>query len=160
MASPNKYETCAEIEIVVARYFDPRRNTVVPNVWWGMGLDHECDLFVMTKAGYAYEVEIKTSKADLKADQLKRHGHKTKMIRKLYFAIPKKLEGCIDLIPERAGVLVVSAGGFIEKVREAIDFPGNPLSPQQQLKLARLGCMRIWTLKATIRSIRRERDEL
>jgi hypothetical protein len=80
------HETCVEIESAVAGYFNPRRCTIVPNVWWGLGLNHECDLFVMNQTGHAYEVEIKTSRADIKADQKKRHSHNSKFIRRLYFA--------------------------------------------------------------------------
>ena len=76
--------TVSEIELAVAHYFDPRRNIIVPNVWWGMGFNYECDLLVLTKAGYAYEVEIKTTKSDLKADLKKEHGHKSDKIRKLF----------------------------------------------------------------------------
>jgi hypothetical protein len=96
----------AEIEIAVARYFHPRVNLVVPNVSWGMGL-HECDLLVITRAGYAYEVEIKISKSDLKKDREKRHCHVSSRISRLYFAIPKELENCIDYVPERAGIISV-----------------------------------------------------
>ncbi len=72
-----------DIECALATYFDPRRNLIVPNVWWGMGLNHECDLMVMTRSGYVYEVEIKTSKADLVRDLKKPHGHGDDKIRKL-----------------------------------------------------------------------------
>jgi hypothetical protein len=124
---------------------------IVPNVWWGMGLNHECDLFILTPGGYAYEVEIKTSRADLKADLKKRNGHKSTLLRKLYFAIPEKLKSCIDLIPEHAGILVVSNGGFVEKIREAKnDVSAKPLDLNHRLKLAHLGTMRIWPLKKTI----------
>ena len=145
------YETCPEIEAAVVKYFDPRRCCIVPNVWWGLDLNHECDLFVLTKTGYAYEVEIKTSKADLKADLKKRSGHHSKQIRKLYFAVPEKLEACIDLIPERAGVLVVRANGSCKKIREAKNnTDARKLSEAKQFGLARLGTMRIWPLKAAL----------
>ncbi len=153
------FETCPEIESAVARFFDPRRNTIVPNVWWGMGLNHECDLFVLTKTGFAYEVEIKTSRADLKADLFKRHGHDSVQIRKLYFAIPEKLEFCIDLIPEKAGVLVVYPGGAVKKYREAtLNKLAHPLTEARQLKLAQLGTMRIWSLKSTIQQLCRMKN--
>jgi len=145
------YETCPEIEAAVVKYFDPRRCCIVPNVWWGLDLNHECDLFVLTKAGYAYEVEIKTSRADLKADIKKRHLHVSKWVRKLYFAIPENLEAGIDLIPEKAGILVVTKTGQVKKFREAkSDTRAKRLPEKTQLKLARLGTMRIWPLKAAL----------
>lgn len=48
----------AHLQIACARYFNPRKNVIVPNVSWGMAL-HECDILVMTPAGVAYEVECK-----------------------------------------------------------------------------------------------------
>lgn len=149
------YETTSEIETAVAGYFDPRRCVVVPNVWWGMDLMHECDLFVLTKSGFAYEVEIKTSSSDLKRDILKRHGHKSKMLKRLYFAIPLKLlEANREYIPAHAGILTVNHRGLVKKEREAkINNDAVPLKPEQQLKLAHLGTMRIWTLKKELRRI-------
>ncbi len=143
------FETCPEIESVIARYFDSRRCVIVSNVWWGLGLNHECDLFVLTKSCWAYEVEIKISKSDLKADLKKKFGHVSSLIRKLYFAIPGKLEPCIDLIPARAGILVVGSKGDIFKLREAEVNPhARKLTETESLKLAHLGTMRIWKLKA------------
>lgn len=145
------HETAKEIEIAVARYFDTRINMIIPNVFWGLDLQHECDLFILTKTGWAYEVEIKVSKYDLRNDAKKRHGHKSKLLRKLYFAIPEKLEPEIDNIPEHAGVLVVGVGGRVKKAREAeqnklaIKIPND-----KALKLGRLAAMRIWNLKTTI----------
>jgi hypothetical protein len=145
------YETCPEIEMAIVRYFNPRLNTIVPNVWWGMGLNHECDLFVLTKSGFAYEVEIKVSRSDIKADLKKPYGHDSRLLRKLYFAIPEKLTGSIDLIPERAGVLTVSNTGHVEKLREAKPYPqAVRLSPEQQFKVAKLGTMRVWALRNEI----------
>ena len=46
-------------------FFNYRANLIVPNISWGLGL-HECDLLVLTSSGYATEIEIKVSKADLK----------------------------------------------------------------------------------------------
>jgi hypothetical protein len=143
-----KFETCKEIELAISSYFDPRRNTIVPNVWWGMGFDHECDLLVLTKSGFAYEVEIKISRSDLRADLRKRNGHESKYIKKLYFAMPDKMETCVDLVPGRAGILLVQQTGGVRKIREAKQVSeAKPFPVEKQLKLAQLGTMRIWTLK-------------
>ena len=77
----NYIPTLYEMECAVARYMDFRTNLVVPNVSWGFEV-HECDLLIVTKTGYAYEVEIKRSKADLKKDIEKKHGHNS---RGVYF---------------------------------------------------------------------------
>jgi len=145
------YETVNEIEIAVARYFDTRVNMVIPNIFWGLDLQHECDLFILTKTGWAYEVEIKVCKYDLRNDAKKRHGHNSKLLRKLYFAIPEKLEPEIDNIPERAGVLIVNFRGLVRKAREATQ---NTLAikipDEKAIKLGRLAAMRIWNLKTVI----------
>ncbi len=148
------YETCEGIESVVVRYFDPRRCLIVPNVWWGLDINHECDLFVLTKAGYAYEVEIKTSRADLKADLKKKTCHASKKIRKLYFAIPAKLRDSMDIIPERAGVLMVGITGVVEKLREAkLNPDARKLTQTEIMKLGHLGTMRVWTLKTALQNL-------
>ena len=149
------YETTNEIETAIARYFDPRRNVIVPNVWWGLDLLHECDLFILTKSGYAYEVEIKTSSSDLRRDILKPHGHKSKKLRRLYFAIPLKLlESNRELMPEHAGILTVNERGIVKKEREAkINKEAVPLSLEYQIKLGRLAAMRIWPLKRDVKRL-------
>ena len=80
------------------------------NVSWGM-FNHECDILVLNKDNSFTEIEIKISKADLKKDLTKNHGHKDyrNRIHKLYFAIPETLESpdVFELIPERAGIMVV-----------------------------------------------------
>lgn len=149
------YETTEEIETAIAAFFDPRRSVIVPNVWWGLDLMHECDLFVLTKSGFAYEVEIKTSSNDLRRDILKQHGHKSKKLKRLYFAIPEKLlEANIDFIPEHAGILTVNARGRVKKEREAkSNSEAVPLKPEQRIKLGHLAAMRIWTLKRDIKRL-------
>ncbi len=143
----------SEIEYIVARKFGWRTHLIVPNVSWGAGI-HECDLLILTKSGHAYEVEIKVSKADLIKDKLKSHGHHSNKIRKLYFAIPDKLKPYIDHIPVRAGIACVSAGGFCEILREAeINTTSQKWTESERFNVARLGTMRIWTLKNTINKL-------
>lgn len=74
-----------DIEVAVATYLNVRTNLIVPNISWGMFL-HECDLLVLTPAGFAWEIEIKTTKADLIKDQ-----------KKNMVTITKKLKTCILL---------------------------------------------------------------
>jgi len=95
-----------EMEIAVANHFNARQNLIVPNVSWGFCI-HECDLLIVTKAGYLYEVEIKVSRGDLKNDMKKQHNHYDSRIKNLYFAIPKKLEKDIEFIPKEAGIMLV-----------------------------------------------------
>lgn len=96
-----------EIEVAIAKYFGVRKNIIVPNISWGF-LTHEADLFIVRKSGYAVEVEIKISRADLINDFKKKHTHNDKQnrISEFYYAMPKDLYlKCKDLIPENAGII-------------------------------------------------------
>jgi len=152
--------TTLEMEIALANYFGIRQNLIVPNVSWGMDL-HECDLFVLTPAGYGWEVEIKTGKADLLKDKNKRHGHYSSKIKFLYFAIPDYLERYTYQIPLRAGIIVVrpnnnyECGYWCEKFRKPKANGSYKYTDLERLQLARLGALRIWGLKKKISSLPR-----
>lgn len=153
-----------DIELAVAGYFGARANLIVPNVSWGM-FGHEVDLCILSKAGYATEVEIKVSKADLVKDKEKRHGHNDSMIKYLYFAIPEHLFTCecISHLPGRAGILAVKWNepfdnpyyprrrieGYwsCKKQREAAIQYDRKWTDCERNSLLRLGAMRIWGLK-------------
>lgn len=147
----------SDIEIAVARYFKPRVNTIVPNVYWGFGLDYEADLIIVTQSGYAKEVEIKVNKQDLIRDKEKRNWHNGKQIRQLWFAVPYDwdMEFVCEHIPSGAGVLVYQPYNTTNGVRGAIHEVKkaeiNRYAPKQDSldisKLRHLGCMRIWALK-------------
>lgn len=146
--------TTPEMECALANFFGYRANLIVPNVHWGMDL-HECDLLVITRMGYAWEIEIKVSKADLKRDAEKWHGHRSRRIKRLYFAIPIDLEGCADLIPERAGIIIVRPRDeeYGPNLRCRItrkpvtNKAAQPFTDAERYKVARLGALRIWGLK-------------
>lgn len=143
------YQTCSEIEVAISNYFDPRNYVIVPNVSWGM-FGYELDLCLLNnKSFYAYEVEIKVSKSDLKKDALKQHHHNWNgnMIRGLYFAMPERMRDCIELVPARAGVLLVSETGSVDKVRECKPESAKKWNYEDAYKLARLGTLRVWQMK-------------
>jgi hypothetical protein len=153
------------MELAIAEYFNIRQNLIVPNVSWGFGI-HECDLFVLTKTGYCYEVEIKISLSDLKADLKKRHHHLSPKICKLYFAIPDKLLEAVSLIPKEAGILLIHESDRDQShysypilpfscgcVREARIYPSERLDIEQKFQIARLGTLRIWSLKKKIKKL-------
>lgn len=155
MNKPQKITT-AEMELVVARFFSPRVNLVVPNVHWGMDLSHECDLLVLSPAGYATEIEIKVSKSDLIRDKDKGHGHNSYKIKYLYFAIPRALMEFQEHIPERAGILVVEpfsekyTGLTCRRIRMARAHNNYKFNAKDRLRMSRLGALRIWDLKESI----------
>lgn len=148
--------TTLEMEIALAKHFNFRQNLIVPNVSWGLYMNqsvlHECDLLILTGSNYLWEVEIKVSKADLKADKKKIHGHYNRNIKRLYFAIPEYLEDSIEHIPERAGIISVKNNGrfFCKQLRKPRIDKGYQLTDKEKLKMAMLGSMRIWALKNRI----------
>jgi hypothetical protein len=152
--------TTIEIEEAVARKFGVRTNIIVPNVSWGLPGMHECDLFIIKMSGYGVEVEIKISKADLLSDFKKSHSHKDRFnrIKEFYYAFPENmLKTCEGLIPKDAGIIVCRRSDWGEKLVYA-SFHRDPvpikiarkLTTEEQFKVARLGTMRIWTLKNKI----------
>jgi len=146
-----------EMELAVSAYFNPRQNLSIPNVSWGFNI-HECDLLILTKTRYLYEIEIKVSRSDLIKDKEKRHNHQNNKIKRFYFAIPEEMEKDIEHIPERAGILIVykAKNGRIccKKLRESkINTLSTPVNDDDAYKLARLGALRIWALKKRILKI-------
>lgn len=130
--------------------FHYRRWTVVPNVSWGLGI-HECDLLALSGADWAHEIEIKVSKADLKADLEKPHGHDSPKIRCLWFAGPESLkEAFLELAPVRAGIILVKDRGpshspwaYIERKAQPRKY-SHKFSGKDKEQLLRLGIMRWW----------------
>ena len=158
----------AEMEVAIARYFGYRTHIVVPNLSWGF-FSHECDLFLIRKSGYGFEVEIKRSKSDMMADFKKNHGHvdRRNRIVQLYYAFPKELLPKVeDLVPKDCGIITVeyygdgdnSYRGYARMHREAKRKKGaKRLTQAEQLKIARLGTLRIWTLKEKLNLIKQKK---
>jgi len=143
------------VEVCVAELIGYRNNVIVPNVSWGLGLNHECDLLVLDKQGRFTEVEIKVSTADLKADFKKQHGHRSKFISRLIYAMPEELcKKHLDLIPENCGLIGVTEsnynkGNFKAYWIKQCRHDKTKTKPEQKMidNFYRLGCMRIWSLK-------------
>jgi hypothetical protein len=147
-----------EMECVLANWFDYRKNLIVPNVHWGMNM-HECDLLIVSAAGYVTEVEIKVCKYDLIKDAEKTHNHDggvaRRVIKYLYFAVPEKLkEAALEYAPDRAGILIVRHNDpddwspRVRRVRQPVrNKVATKMSDRERYKIARLGALRIWNLK-------------
>lgn len=142
-----------DIELAIAKHYDTRQHIIVPNCYinFGTSADHECDLIIIKRSGYAEEIEIKMSKSDFKADFKKKHGHVDERLQHLYYAMPFEIyEQCKELIPEYAGVFTIAKyedRAFARCVKSAPKKDCRKLSTEEQLKIARLGVMRIWNLK-------------
>jgi hypothetical protein len=142
--------------------FDWRRNVVVPNLSWGLGLGWEVDLGVLSDSGWLTEVEIKVTLADFKKDSEKyRHrieaspGHESK-IRRKFFALPHTInqkrfgyEVRSDYpLPEGCGLIVVSGGPNGDKAEIVEEAKVNPnarkLRDDERRDMLRLGYIRFW----------------
>ena len=150
------------MEVSIAKMFGIRQHIIVPNLSWGLTGMHECDLFLIKKSGVGVEVEIKRSKSDFLADFKKGHDHKDRYnrITEFYYAFPQDLvDKCIDLVPPDAGIITceryvnykkeVQISAHIKRQPKRIK-GARKLTEEEQLKIARLGCMRIWSLKEKI----------
>ncbi len=145
--------TSEEIMLALTRSkFPIIQNIVVPNLWWGFNLNHECDLLVVSKSGYATEIEIKVSVSDVKKDLNKIHNHKDVKIKYLWFAIPEKIyEKSVQYIPERAGILCVYRMddefiGVKEKREPEKSKNFRKITEAEIKNLQRLMAMRYWSL--------------
>jgi len=145
--------------------FDFGRYAVVPNIGWGLGLNHEPDLLCLSKTGIFHEVEIKVTMADLKTDKDKWHNHYARFVKHLWFAIPDILDidKVLNEIPDYAGLVQVSTyyneypynqkysrqkylTHIIRKPRPKLR-KGVFTDPKQDtiIKFLRLGVLRMWT---------------
>lgn len=143
---------CLDLEVAVAQRFNPRANLIVPNVSWGLFM-HECDVLIVSRAGFATEIEIKVSKQDLIKDKEKSHGHKHSKISRLYFAIPSKLMPHIEHVPAHAGIIEVRHDLPAVIQRPAPLLNKYKFTPAEMFQVARLGTMRIWTLKKKLAEV-------
>lgn len=148
--------TTLEMEVAIAQYFGIRKNIIVPNVSFGLGI-HECDMLILTPSLYATEIEIKRTCPDLIKDKEKSHGHRSNKIKTLFFAIPSYLEDCIEHIPDHAGVIIVyKKKGIIHCniVRRAVtNTLARAFTQTEVNKLLQLGIMRMWRLKGKLNKL-------
>jgi len=153
-----------EMEIALSGYLDYRRNLVVFNPSWGLYVGgkimHECDILMLSQVGYATEIEIKVSKADLLKDDKKEHGHEHPYIKSLWFAVPEKLaETALTVIPQRAGLYSVKKVHIKNEWHDYYRYKITPIkkpatsktapkwSDGDRYQLARLGAIRACALK-------------
>ena len=141
----------ADVELCVASRFNPRQFSLCPNISWGFNAigNREADLLVVPQSRWCYEIEIKVSKSDIKADLMKRHTHSGPVIRKAWFAVPAELAGD-ENIPDYCGVLACSVGRAY-KCREirppVVNKMARKLTNNEYEKLLELMVYRVWTLK-------------
>lgn len=154
--------TTNEMEVAIAKHFGVRSHIIVPNVSWGF-FNHELDMFLIRKSGYGFEVEIKRSVSDFRADFNKKHGHvdKKNRIVQLYYAFPEELFHKLEKdVPLDCGIISVATYGnnHMARVRrEATRRKGaRALTDKEIAKITRLGVMRIWSLKDKLNKLKRK----
>lgn len=85
----------------------------------------ESDYLALTKSGYWYEVEVKISRSDFKADFKKTKKHQTlkrenngKCPNYFYYAVPEGLIS-VDEVPEYAGLIYITQYGQLKTAKIA-----------------------------------------
>lgn len=145
-----------DIQAELGRYYGTYKNQiVVPNVLLG---PYEADFITVTKSDYLVEIEIKISISDFRADFKKKHYHDCPKVNALYYAFPKELYekykeelgGSCDKVG--AGIILISKMNLPNNSSyclESCKFVKKPklrktapLTVQQKLNLAKLGCLR------------------
>jgi hypothetical protein len=156
-----------EVEIAIMNFFDFVRNLIVPNVTpLSRLVQFETDLLIMSNSNYCTAIEIKVSKSDLINDLKKPHiskfndGVKRKYyfskIKKFYYAIPVELkEVALKQIPPEVGLITVEEYLDYKKrkkykvniIKESEILFNYKWTDEEKYKLARLGTLRIFSLK-------------
>lgn len=163
-----------QMEVALMRYFDVLKTIIVPCVQGSYNMfKFEVDLVSITKSGYATGVEIKVSKSDLKNDLKKRHIIESQNplfrsydgesgmeyfyggFKYFYYAVPEKLKDeSLKQINPNLGLLIIKKhptleNYFLVKIeRESKVLSKRKLTIEEQLKIARLGCIRILKYKS------------
>lgn len=142
-----------DIELAVVEFFGKRKFMMVPNVSHGFDLNYEADLMILTPTDFLYEVEIKVSKSDMKADLKKQNAHNSIYVKRLYFAFPEQLlETALEILPEDVGLFVahthLNGSVYVVLKRKPKEITNCKTVPiEKQYKLARLGVLRMWNMK-------------
>lgn len=150
--------------------WNKRSDIMIPNLSWGL-LPYEADFVVVSKSGYLTEVEIKRSWEDFKADFKKKHNHDAEQVYYFYYCVPVSIVAKVkEFLIEKyeaesqpwkcPAVLWYNENGGVSV---AVDDNqrcfgccyASSISPnvnhrklflEEQLKVARLGQLRYWSL--------------
>ncbi|WP_281700140.1 hypothetical protein [Cetobacterium somerae] len=156
--------TTKELEYAINKHYFNSAKIITTKLTRNSGVvSHECDVVVVTNSYYLIEFELKISKSDLKKDFQKKHSHECDNIKKTFYVIPEKLEDCIELIPERFGIIIVNKKIQIDKsdkiplektyyplriIREAqTNKKAKKITNDNFIKICTLASMRYWTTK-------------
>ena len=156
--------TETSISKVLAQKFMQRSTLIVPNCYW---TGHECDLLVIEKGLRIVDIEIKLSRADLKADAAKdkwwEHrpwqrrrtlGDASKRqwpdkVWKHYYALPESVwgEDMAAHMPPTSGILLVrNAHSLCVKRNAKPNREAKPITSADAIDIARLASLRMWAV--------------
>lgn len=149
-----------EIEVALAKYdrFNYIKNIVAFNVnGWGGKLPiwHECDMLILSKAGYLTEIEIKRSWTDFLADFKKRHSHESQgLIKYFFYAVPSSIVNKVIEYINNNNIACNGVYSYTEElyirehgVNSSATRNYRKLTLEERLELARYGAMRSVMLK-------------
>lgn len=155
-----------QVEIAILKFFKFNKNIIVNTITASYNLlRFETDVLILTKSGYAHGIEIKVSKSDLKNDLHKRHWIKydedpDKAIKQYFgkfkyfsYCVPSSLVAdTIAQVPDFCGIYEVIeipkyGRDLIKVVRNPKKITNYKFTMDEMLKVAHLGCMRIFNLK-------------
>lgn len=153
-----------EISVMSHPMWNLRTMIAVPNVSWGL-LNHEADILVISKSGYASEIEIKRSWEDFLADMKKTEHHVDERVYYFYYCVPASIWGRVmnylvdNKIPVTGVFVYTDERNAIPILYHAMVTKEGPIVPferyngkrklflEEILTVARLGCIRYWTLR-------------
>lgn len=156
--------TASDIEQALVKHYGRTQHLIVPNLSWGL-LEYECDLFVVRKSGYCFEIEIKVSSADIAADLQKqkwinrggiesemfgRVGNNDYILREFWMAVPEELEDDINM-PKFAGILSIKKIVYNKEEH----YYTLPFSPTYRVKVKRKP--KIWTRARKIQEVEKHK---
>ena len=127
----------------LARYFGGGANMLFPNVHFCGG---EMDLAIVTRAGYLWEVEIKRTLADWRADERKNKwtAPGRRYVTRFFYAVPPQLADEQPVfVPDGTGLLTVS-GRDVRLIRDARRKSGPKLEVPQIQQLLMSTYHRFW----------------
>ncbi len=167
--------TAESITEILMRRFDGAKY-LVPNVYF-FKHDWETDLLVIQQSGYSYDIEIKVTKSDFKADFKKIHKHQIlksaeytefhmsgivehttvknwgRRPNRFYYAVPEGLVS-VEEIPEYAGLIYI-------KDSQAITIKEAPFIHKEKVRVEQDLCMKFYMywMKARARERHNYRTE-
>lgn len=123
---------------------------------------HEADLWVVTKAMYAAEFEIKLTLADFRADQRKARKHRELPDRdrrrgptRFFYVVPAGLVSYDD-VPPYAGLIYVRDQGSLKTIRNAPRLRTSKVANAMLHHMGRIAQFRFWSERFSFQDYRRD----